>query len=405
MSTIRPAAAYARPVLGPSSRTLAARAAARRTLFSPRRPERATQDWDLNKLNAQRRDYEQHRTAFLAAGAVAGVISFIYTAWKLKQALAHERDKDQQAKEAKARARLAVKCDASIPTETFKTEAGEKRKVVVHDDEGREVVPTGNDVVPAFPRLLTVDLPASQSAGGGGGSSSPIAASVSDEEGVEFTLVGLGMRSVTFIGFHVYLVGFYVATQDIARLQQYLVRKINPVATTLIPAEKEALRTALLDATEGEQTWDALLREAGCRSAFRIMPVRDTDFHHLRDGFVRAIQARSQRDKACADEAFGAAMKDFKGLFNRGSVPKRKELLLCRNGDGSLAVLYGDGHPAKDARRAVVGVVHEERLSRLLWLNYLAGNKVASEAARQNIIEGVMEFVQRPVGTVAAQVL
>ena len=393
MAMLRPAAAIARPVLRPTCcRAAPVRAAARRTLFSERQSARATQDFDLNKLNNKRRDYEQNRTAFLAAGALAGVVSFVYTAWKLKQKLNVEREKEK----------LAIKCDAPISTETFKTEAGERRKVVLHDDEGREIVPTGHGVVKSFPRLLDVDLPASQHPRS---SSSPIADSIMDKHGVEFTLVGLGMRTVTFIGIQVYLVGFYVATPDIARLQHYLVKKINPLATTLIPSEKEALRKALLDATEGEQTWDAILQEAGCRSAFRITPVKDTDFHHLRDGFVRAIQARSQRDKAYSDEEFGAAMKEFKGMFNRGSVPKKKELLLCRDGQGELSVMYSEGDGRKDAKRDVMGTVSDERVSRLLWLNYLAGNKVASEGARENIIEGVMEFVERPVGTVATQVV
>ncbi|KAL3951707.1 hypothetical protein ACCO45_013424 [Purpureocillium lilacinum] len=384
----RPARASARILSG---RTAAA-SAARRTLFTQRQSTRATQDFDLNKLNAKRRDYEQNRTAFLAAGAIAGIVSFIYTAWKLKKALEAEREKESS---------LSVKCDAppSVPTETFKTEAGERRKVVVHDEEGREIVPTGNSSVPVFPRLIDVDVPASQHDG-------PVAASLTDKNGVEFTLVGLGMRTVTFLGLQVYLVGFYVATQDVARLQHYLVKKINPVATTLIPSEKQDLRKALLDATEGEETWDAILREAGCRSVFRITPVRDTDFHHLRDGFVRAIQARSLRSTAYNDEAFGAAMKEFKGMFNRGSVPKKKELLLYRGADGALSILYGDGTTKnKDGKRDRMGSVADERLSRLLWLNYLAGNKVASEGARQNIIDGVMEFVERPVGTVATQVV
>ncbi|KAJ4856645.1 chalcone isomerase like domain-containing protein [Trichoderma breve] len=59
----------------------------------------------------------------------------------------------------------------------------------------------------------------------------------------------------------------------------------------------------------------------------------------------------------------------------------------------------------KDPKREVMGTVEDERLSRLLWLNYLAGSKVASEPARESIIEGVMEFVERPVGTVATQVV
>ncbi|OAQ66261.1 chalcone isomerase, subgroup [Pochonia chlamydosporia 170] len=378
----------ARPLARASTRPALA-PVCHRAFLSQRASTRATQDFDLNKLNNKRRDYEQNRTAFLAAGAIAGVISFIYTAWKLKKALDAQDEKDN----------AAVKCDSPIPTEAFKTEAGEKRKVVLHDDEGREIVPTGYSVVPVFPRTMDLDLPGSSSAEG------PIAASVSNDAGVEYTLVGLGMRTVTFIGIQVYLVGFYVATQDIERLQHYLVKKINPLATTLIPSEKDALRKALRDATEGEQTWDSILQEAGCRSAFRIVPVRDTDFHHLRDGFVRAVQARSSRDKAYNDEAFGAAMKDFKGFFNRGQVPKKKELLLSRDAQGKLVVLYGDGDHKQQKDRSVMGTVSDERLSRLLWLNYLAGNKVASEGARENIIEGIMEFVERPVGTVATQIL
>ena len=352
---------------------------------------RATQDFDLNKLNTQRQDYERNRTAFLAAGAVAGVVSFIYTAYKLKQAISAESDKKKDT--------ATVQCDSPIPTETFKTEAGEKRKVVIHDDDGNEIVPTGNSVVQTFPRTIDVKLPSEQRP------SNPIEASISDNEGTEFTLVGLGTRTVTFFGIQVYVVGFYVATQDIAKLQHYLVKKVNSLATTLIPSEKETLRKSLLDAVEGEETWDAILRDAGCRSLFRITPVKDTDFHHLRDGFVRAITGRSQRDtKQYGDEEFGEALKQFKTMFNRGSVPKKKEMLLCRDEAGQLSVLYED-QATKGLRKEVMGVVNDERISRLLWLNYLAGKNVASESARQNVITGVMEFVERPVGTVATQVL
>lgn len=376
-----------RPVLRARCRTQCIRAT-RRTLFSQRSNSPLNDDFDLNRLNSKRRDYEHNRTAFLAAGAVAGIVSFIYTAWKLKQALDLQKEKEKHA----------VKCDAPIPTEPFKTEAGEKRKVVVHDEDGREIVPTGNSTVKIFPRLLEVDVPTSQQP------QSSIAASITDKQGTEFTLVGLGTRTVTFIGIEVYVVGFYVATQDIAKLQHFLVKKINSVATTLIPSEKDALRKALQDPVEGEETWNAILREADCRSALRITPVKDTDFHHMRDGFVRAIGARTGRDPAYNDEAFGNSMKAFKILFNRGQVPKKKELLLVRDGSGKLSITFNEGDD-KNPKKSLMGVVEDERLSRLLWLNYLAGKKVASEEARRNIIEGIMEFVERPVGTVATQVL
>ncbi|KZZ99500.1 Chalcone isomerase, subgroup [Moelleriella libera RCEF 2490] len=382
----------ARPLARVCSRQTSA-LTVRRFLFSPRTSNstRATQDFDLNRLNNKRRDYERNRTAFLAAGAVAGIISFIYTAWKLKKALELKAEKQDGS---------AVKCDSPIPIDTFKTEAGEKRKVVLHDEEGREIVPTGNSTVPVFPRTLDLSLPGTDAPTG-----APIAASISDNAGTELTLVGLGMRTVTFLGIQVYLVGFYVATADIERLQHYLVKKINPLATTLIPSEKDALRKALRDPVEGEETWDSLLQKAGCRSAFRIVPVRNTDFHHLRDGFVRAIQSRSGRDKAYGDEAFAQAVRDFKTIFNRGQVPKKKELLLTRDISGKLSVLYGEGDCPDKGSRSVMGAIPDERLSRLLWLNYLAGTQVASDGARDNIIEGIMELVERPTGTVATQIL
>ncbi|CAH0038790.1 unnamed protein product [Clonostachys rhizophaga] len=369
-------------------------AAARRTFLSSKSSVRATQDFDLNKLNTKRRDYEHNRTAFLIAGTVAGVTSFIYTAFKLKDALKAEAERRKNESSAQ--------CDApTIPKEQFKTEAGEKRKVVVHDEDGQEIVPTGNGVVPAFPRLLNVKLPSEQTPQG------PIAASISDNDGTEFTLVGLGTRTVTFIGIQVYVLGFYVATQDVAKLQSYLVKSVNSLATTLIPSEKETLRKSLLDPAEGEETWDKILRDAGCRTIFRITPVKDTDFHHLRDAMVRAITGRSQRDaEHYGDEQFGTALKDFKGLFNRGSVPKTKEILLSRDGAGQFSLMFDtSGRKSQKTKKEVLGVISDERISRLLWLNYLAGKKPASEEARTNIIDGIMEFVERPIGTVAAQVL
>ncbi|QPC76583.1 hypothetical protein HYE68_007335 [Fusarium pseudograminearum] len=378
-----------RPALRASAHTRCAIVrTTRRSLFS-QRSNRLTDDLDVNQLNSKRRDYEQNRTAFLAAGAIAGIVSFVYTAWKLKKAIEAQGEKE----------RAAIKCDTQVPTEIFKTEAGEKRKVVIHDEDGNEVVPTGNTTVKLFPRTLEVE-----NVGSSGDVAGPIAAAVSDKHGTEFTLVGLGTRTVTFLGFEVYVVGFYVATQDVEKLQRYLVKKINPLATTLIPSEKEDLRKALQDATEGEETWNMILKDAGCRSAFRIIPVRDTDFPHMRDGLVRAVQARSARNPDYNDESFGEAMKHFKVLFQRGQVAKKNELLLVRDGAGKMTITYNDS-TRKEPVKTVLGTVDDERLSRLLWLNYLAGSKVASEEARKNIINGVMEFVERPVGTVATQVI
>ena len=85
-----------------------------------------------------------------------------------------------------------------------------------------------------------------------------------------------------------------------------------------------------------------------------------------------------------------------------------KELLLVRDETGRLSISYDAGANKKEGRtagRQLLGVVDDERVSRALWLNYLAGKKVASEPARKSIVEGIVEFVERPIGTVAAQVV
>lgn len=349
---------------------------------------------NVNRLASQYAEYHRTRQQALAAGAVAGAISIIYVCWKIYQKLREE---------ATAGRGGATQLDSSLPAGDPISDP--RRKVVKHDENGREVVPTGNSYVPEFPR--TVELPEFGRASpqpdeptGSGPMAPTLIVPPSVATGTEYTLVGLGTRSVSFLGINVYVLGFYVATQDIAELQQRLVRKISPIASTLVASEKDDLRKKLTDPIEGEQIWDELLRSGiPARSMVRVVPVRDTDFHHLRDGFVRAIQAHEGKAK---DEEFGEAMREFKRIFNRGKVPKQKELLMLRDRAGKLTLVYDEG---KSSGRELIGTVRDERISRALWMNYLGGKKVASEEAKTSIVNGIMEFVERPVGTVATQVL
>ncbi|KAI0124169.1 chalcone-flavanone isomerase [Xylariales sp. AK1849] len=353
--------------------------------FIRQRPtsHRAVENLNLDRMRTTSYDYHVRRRNFLMAGAAAGIIAFAYTAYLLKK----EIDKPK-------------KMDTGLPSgvDPFSTEAGSKlkRKTVLHDNEGREIVPTGNSTVEWFPRTLDLAVGAADGQ--------------EAKNGVEYTLVGLGIRTVTFLGFEVYMVGYYIATSDIATIQAKLVKEINPIATTLVPTERDELRKRLLDPQEGEKLWLDILQDAKPRSVFRIVPVRNTDFPHLRDAFVRAVTTRSQANpKDYSDEGFAHDMKEFRALFARGTLPKQAELLLVRDERGSLTLVYDDGKSNTDGKdgkgRSTIGRVGDERISQALWLNYLAGKNVASEKARTNIVEGIMEFVERPVGTVAAQVV
>ena len=343
---------------------------------------------DINKLSEQQIKYARNRRAFLWTGLVCSVGSMIYAGYLIKLEL-----------------EKPVKADSSLPsTDPLAGNNAAERKVIVRDEEGHELVPTGNSTIPTFPRTLKLD-----SFGGAiapGAAASGLATTITGADKTEYTLVGFGTRTVTFVGIQVYVVGYYVATADVAALQSALTKKVNPIATTLVPGERDQLRTDLLDHAKGEELWDGLLANGiPARSVFRIIPVRDTDFHHLRDSFVRAIQARAGK---AGDDQFGEAMKQFRQVFNHGKVPAKKELLLIRDGEGKLSVVYDGGSNKKEGKPAgkqLLGTVADERVSRALWLNWLAGKKVASEPARKSIVEGVMEFVERPIGTVAAQVV
>ncbi|KAA8568623.1 hypothetical protein EYC84_007634 [Monilinia fructicola] len=157
-----------------------------------------------------------------------------------------------------------------------------------------------------------------------------------------------------------YVVGLYVKRTAMPTLQAALLRQAAPEgATTLVAGEREALRALLMQEGRGEEIWSEILREAGVDTIVRIVPTRNTDFHHLRDAWVRGLTARAQRDRAAfGDAAFGEAVAAFKGLFHRGSVPKGRELLLARDGAGKLSVWYEDGKAGQD------GKVQSQRLGR-----------------------------------------
>jgi hypothetical protein len=303
---------------------------------------------------------------------------------------------------------------------------------------------TGTSTVPFFPR--TIHLPRSASASSGAptpalpaGTALPPSLSSSSSQD-ELVLLGLGIRTVSFLAIQVYVAGLYVSTADLARIQARMIREAAPPdapgASALVAGEKEALRQKLLDPVEGLELWNRVLREEGVRSAVRVVPVRTTDFAHLRDGWVRGLTARSGSNipggAAAApglggerfdDEAFGEAVGEFKGLFGgKGRVAKGRVLLLEREqGSGNLVawverdadkpVNKTDHHHPQEEEEAPelsltrLGSVSDERISRLIWLGYLGGKTVSSEGLRQDVVQGVLDLVERPVGTVEAQVV
>lgn len=270
-----------------------------------------------------------------------------------------------------------------------------------HPDDTNQV-PTGNSTVPFFPRIIHLPLTSPNTGKSAALPAGTGAASASEE----YHLLGLGIRTVSFLRIQVYVVGIYVALSDLGKLQEGMVRSIaGGTASTLVDGEKEELRKVLLAGEGSERVWGHILKEEGLKSAARIVPVRNTDFGHLRDGWVRGIDARG-KGPGFEDENFKTAVGEFKGVFGgRKGVGKGKVLLLGRGEDGALGVWVEEEMEGKTGEMVRLGGVRDERVARLVWLGYLAGGTVASEGARRSVVEGVMELVERPIGTVETQVV
>jgi hypothetical protein len=270
--------------------------------------------------------------------------------------------------------------------------AGGQKILAVDEKSGEDVelVPTGTSTIPHFPK--TIHLPTSST-------------STATEE---YTLLGLGIRTVSFLSIQVYVVGLYIQTSSLASLQANLIRSVNPIASALIPGEKEQLKQSLLDGEESQKMWNSLLTDKASHlnMAVRVVPTRSTDFGHLRDGWVRGITAKTQALSAAGstefnDDSFGAAMKEFKALLGgKGKAPKDSVVLLQRDASGALTLLFQE----KNGTLNNFGTISDERIARLVWLGYLGGKNVSSEGARKGIVDGIIELVERPIGSVETKV-
>ncbi|KAK6335644.1 Altered inheritance of mitochondria protein 18 mitochondrial [Orbilia brochopaga] len=243
----------------------------------------------------------------------------------------------------------------------------------------------------------------------------------------EYTLIGHGLRTVSFLSIQVYVVALYVATSSLPSLQRHLLTtsSVPPTATTATLPERESLKSTLLSSDGSTAFFNTLLDARGpdgVRMALRIVPTRSTDYPHLRDGWVRGIQGKTALQPTLYDDdAFVDALARFKAIFGgRKGVPKGRALILVRDEAGALFAYGPDegvkegkvGKLAEGARKErameglrMLGVMDDPRVARALWLCYFAGEKVASEGARKSVVDGLVEVVARPVGSTEGKVV
>lgn len=382
----------------------------------------------VQEATEEKRQYHLRRMRFAGMGLLLSLAGLGTVVWNL------DLDDMDQAKEEKAKSSGKLQLDASKEgNERFQGKevhvigAGEGKRIFVQgkgQGQDIELVQTGTSSVPHFPR--TIYLPAS--AEDDPNASTPVPGLVTAAQAntpvnpgnvtgqEEYTLVGLGIRTVSFLSIQVYVVGMYVRTQDISGLQSKLIHLVNPVASTLVPSEKDSLKQKLLDPVISKEVWNELLNTPGMKTAWRISPTRNTDFAHLRDGWKTGIDKRTAEVRQEARkinpsaetqydaEDFGLSMRQFMTVFSGGKAPKGSVMILTRNQQGALDIYFEAQPDKKDKEIQHLGTVGDERISRLIWMNYLGGDKVSSEAARQGVVDGCVSFASRPVGSVETMV-
>lgn len=183
-----------------------------------------------------------------------------------------------------------------------------------------------------------------------------------------YKLVASGVRLVTFIGFKVYGVGVYMSTNVLDTIKKW-------VTQTGRSAEE------LLN--DKSTSMDIVAEISRKPYLIKITPVRNTDFGHLRDGFVKSILASPYAKHHKEEVAQGIAQ--LRAVFQgyKGSVPKNHSLLLeCRNGE--LSFTY-EGKTSEEMGKVTVGAICE-----VLLVLYLSSAKPLSEPLRKDFVNAVV---------------
>ncbi|CDW97647.1 hypothetical protein [Sporisorium scitamineum] len=195
-------------------------------------------------------------------------------------------------------------------------------------------------------------------------------------------LVGLGVRTVSFLCVRVYVAALYID-------------------------ESKLLSSDLTDENSLEQRMKTLL-DQGTPAVIRIVPVRNTDFNHLRDGFIRALQARlklalkASRVEAgsSVEEQFTRGVQQIKESFPRGSVPKGSPLDVVvvpqKGGRASLNFEYGGevfGQVRSGSEEVKAGKGADEgfTVARELVLAYFAEQGEISTPFKKSVEQGLQQ--------------
>ncbi|KAK6904568.1 hypothetical protein I203_105384 [Kwoniella mangroviensis CBS 8507] len=206
------------------------------------------------------------------------------------------------------------------------------------------------------------------------------------------SLVGLGVRKVSFLRVKVYSAGFYLdelAIKELHNIKGWHNFTAQHLLTppTKVPSASDPLNAPQLS---GEELMKNLF-DRPVAIAVRIVPNRNTDFGHLRDAFTRALQARqklarSKGELTDADEQrITQSIQALKSFFPAQTVQKGKQVVLLRPRQGGLIVEF---------EGKVLGQLNDPWIGKQLMLTYFADREVVSEKLKEDVAKGLEGFMK-----------
>ncbi|CAB4401556.1 chalcone isomerase [Rhizophagus irregularis] len=188
-------------------------------------------------------------------------------------------------------------------------------------------------------------------------------------DGTKARLIGLGIRTVSFLKIKVYVIGMYISEDDIDVLKNWK------------GYDKEKFMS------ENDESMTLSILDLPIVMAIRIEPVRNTNGHHLRDGFTRAITHRMQDGYMSEEDAENVlkAIKELKAKFPKSVVKAGTALILKKEKNGTLIIEYEGKN---------MGIVNNIWLTKNIFMSYLAAKNPISEKAKRNIADGFDELLK-----------
>ncbi|CAB4426861.1 unnamed protein product [Rhizophagus irregularis] len=188
-------------------------------------------------------------------------------------------------------------------------------------------------------------------------------------DGTKARLIGLGIRTVSFLKIKVYVIGMYISEDDIDVLKNWK------------GYDKEKFMS------ENDESMALSILDLPIVMAIRIEPVRNTNGHHLRDGFTRAITHRMQDGYMSEEDAENVlkAIKELKAKFPKSVVKAGTALILKKEKNGTLIIEYEGKN---------MGIVNNIWLTKNIFMSYLAAKNPISEKAKRNIADGFDELLK-----------